>query len=195
MIQSIRPLLSCLLLYSAGLGVVYPAVVTGFARVVFAAKASGSVVLVGQEPVGSTLIGQPFTRPQLFWGRPSATAPGPYNALASAGSNLGPLNPKLRETVRARAAALQRSDPGNRLPIPIDLVTASASGLDPHISPAAALWQVPRVARLRGLPADTVRKLVEDHTEGRLPGVFGEPRVNVVLLNLALERIDTTCQE
>jgi K+-transporting ATPase ATPase C chain len=190
MTQLVRPIVSCLLLYSVVLGLAYPAAVAGFARLAFPAKAIGSVLSVGQEHVGSKFIGQPFTRPEFFWGRPSATVPGGYNASASAASNLGPLNPALRETVKARTAALRNGDPGNTLPIPVDLVTSSGSGLDPHISPAAAYYQVPRVARLRGLPEDAVRRLVEEHVEDRLAGVFGEPMVNVLLLNLALKRME-----
>lgn len=190
MTRSIRPLLSLLFLYSIALGLVYPAAVTGLARLAFPEKATGSVLWTGREPVGSALIGQPFTRPEFFWGRPSATTPRPYNASASAGSNLGPLNPELKETVEARIEVLRRSDPGNTLPIPVDLVTASASGLDPHISPAAAFYQSARVARARGLPEAAVRRLVEEHIEGRLPGMFGEPRVNVLLLNLALQSME-----
>jgi K+-transporting ATPase ATPase C chain len=190
--QIIRPVLSCLLFYSVLLGFAYPAAVTAFARLAFPAKASGSVLSIGQAQVGSVLIGQPFTRPEFFWGRASATAPTPYNAAASAASNLGPLNPILKETVKARVAMLRNSDRGNTLPVPVDLVTTSGSGLDPHISPAAAFYQVSRVARLRGLPENVVRRLVEEHIESRLPGMFGEPRVNVLLLNLALKRMEKT---
>ena len=190
MAQLVRPILSYLALYSVVFGLAYPAAVAGFARLTFPAKAGGSVLSAGQEQVGSTFIGQPFTRPEFFWGRPSATVPGAYNAAASAASNLGPSNPTLRETIKARVAALRSRDPGNTLPIPIDLVTTSGSGLDPHISPAAAFYQVRQVARLRGLPEEVVRRLVDEHVEGRLPGVFGEPRVNVLLLNLALKRME-----
>lgn len=187
MSRSIRPLLSLLLLFTVGLGLVYPAAVTGFGRLAFPAKARGSIVTTEQRAVGSVFIGQEFTRPEYFWGRPSATAPTGYNAAASAASNLGPLNPALREVVGARIEALRRADPTNRGPVPIDLVTASASGLDPHLSPAAALYQVGRVTHARGLPEQAVRRLVEEHVEGRWPGMFGERRVNVLLLNLALE--------
>ncbi len=189
MIQSTRTLLSLLLLFSALLGLAYPAAVTGFAVLAFPEKARGSVLVVDGEAVGSALIGQLFTGPEYFWGRPSATTPLPYNADASAGSNLGPLNPALKERIIERIAALTRSDPGNSLPIPVDLVTASASGLDPDISPAAAFYQVHRVARLRDLPEEQVRRLVDQRIESRLPGLFGEPRVNVLLLNLDLEKM------
>ena len=137
--------------------------------------------------MGSELIGQPFSDPRYFWGRPSATAPLPYNAGASSGSNLGPTNPALEEAVKARIAALKTADPGNAAPIPVDLVTASASGLDPHISPAAADYQVGRVARARGLDPSAVRTLLAQHTQGRQLWVLGEPRVNVLTLNLALD--------
>lgn len=189
MLRSIRTLVSLLLFFSALLGLAYPVVVTGFAGLVFPGRARGSVLSVNGAEVGSALIGQPFSRPEFFWGRPSATTPQPYSATASAGSNLGPLNPALKERMIERIGVLRRSDPGNSLAIPIDLVTTSASGLDPHISPAAAFYQVPRVARHRGLLENRVRRLVEEHIESRLPGLFGEPRVNVLQLNLDLERI------
>ena len=190
MSRSIRPLLSLLLLFTVGLGLVYPAVVTGFAWLAFPSTARGSIVTTEQRAVGSALIGQEFTRPEYFWGRPSATAPTGYNASASAATNLGPLNPALREVVGNRIEALRRADPTNRGPVPIDLVTASASGLDPHISPEAALYQVARVAQARGLPEEAVRRLVEEHVEGPWPGMFGEPRVNVLLLSLALKGME-----
>ncbi|HEY6973125.1 MAG TPA: potassium-transporting ATPase subunit KdpC, partial [Nitrospiraceae bacterium] len=139
--------------------------------------------------IGSKLIGQYFDKPEYFWGRPSATAPFPYNAAASGGSNLGPTNPALIEAVKARVAALRAADPGNELPIPVDLVTASGSGLDPHISPAAALYQLKRVSRARGLDDDSVLRLVTQHTEGRQFGFLGESRVNVLELNLALNAL------
>ncbi len=189
-----RPLLALLLLFTAGLGLVYPAAVTGFARLAFPSKARGSIVTTEQRAVGSVLIGQEFTRPDYFWGRPSATALTGYNASASAASNLGPLNPALREAAKSRALALRQADPGNTLPIPIDLVTASASGLDPHISPEAALFQVGRIAHARGLPEESLRRLVEEHVESRWPGMLGEPRVNVLLLNLTLKGM-AQCKE
>jgi K+-transporting ATPase ATPase C chain len=168
-------------------GALYPFAVTGIARLVFPAQAAGSLISRDGVTVGSALIGQPFGDPKYFWGRPSATGPTPYNAAASSGSNQGPLNPALHEAVRARIDALRAADPGNTAPIPVDLVTASGSGLDPHITPAAAEYQVARVARARGLMAERVRALVAAHTAGRQLGVLGEPRVNVLELNLALD--------
>lgn len=184
----IRPALSLFLGLSLVTGLAYPLAVTGAAQLLFPHQANGSLVSAGGQVVGSALVGQAFSDPGHFWGRPSATAPMPYNALASGGSNQGPLNPALEEAVKARLAALRAADPGNATPVPVDLVTASASGLDPHISVAAALYQVPRVARERALAPQTVRALVERHTEGRLLGVLGEPRVNVLALNAALDR-------
>ena len=170
-------------------GVAYPLVVTGAAQALFPAQAAGSLITRDGKPVGSALIGQNFTDPTHFWGRPSATAPMAYNAAASGGSNQGPLNAALTDAVKTRIEALRAADPGDTAPVPVDLVTASASGLDPHISPAAALYQVQRVARARGLPAEALRTLVAQHTEGALWGVLGEPRVNVLQLNLALEHM------
>ncbi len=167
-------------------GVVYPAVVTLVAQLVFPAKACGSIVRVHGVARGSTLIGQPFSSPRYFWPRPSATAPYPYNAAASAGSNLGPLNPALTNAIAQRIAALCAYET-NGLPLPADLVTASGSGLDPHLSPAAALYQVPRVAAARGMQPDRLRALVMAHVEPRTLGLLGEPRVNVLGLNLALD--------
>ncbi len=171
-------------------GVLYPLLVTAVAEAAFPGRAHGSLVVEDGKVVGSHLVGQPFSEPRYFWGRPSATAPVPYNAGASAGSNLGPTNGTLTETARARASALHAVDPTNTLPVPVDLVTASGSGLDPHITPAAAEYQLRRVARARGLPEDRVRALVAAHTEGRDLGLLGEPRVNVLLLNLALDRVE-----
>ncbi|MEZ4361912.1 MAG: potassium-transporting ATPase subunit KdpC [Kofleriaceae bacterium] len=171
-------------------GVVYPLVVTGAAQLAFPDEANGSLVEVGDRVVGSRLIGQAFDDDRYFWGRPSATRVVPYDAAASAASNLGPTNPALLARVRARVDALRAAHPDRAgAPVPADLVTASASGLDPHISPAAALYQVQRVARARGLPEPRVRELVRAHLEGRTLGLFGEPRVNVLLLNLALDRL------
>jgi K+-transporting ATPase ATPase C chain len=164
-------------------------VVTGLAQALFGAKANGSLITQDGKTVGSSLIGQPFSDPKHFWGRASATSPYPYNASASGGSNQGPLNPALTDAVADRIKALRASDPGNTTPIPVDLVTASASGLDPHISPAAAAWQVPRVARERGLDVARVQQLVDAHSEGRQLGVLGESRVNVLELNLALDQL------
>ena len=170
-------------------GVAYPLVVTGAAQTLFPAKAAGSLLLVNGKPVGSELIGQNFSDPKNFWGRPSATGPMPYNASASSGSNQGPLNPALTDAVKARVEALKAVDPGNAVLVPVDLVTASASGLDPHISPAAANYQVSRVAKARGLPADKLQALVNTQTEAPLLGLLGEPRVNVLKLNLALDKL------
>ena len=186
-----RPAITLFLLLSVITGIVYPLVVTGISRVVFPAAASGSLIVKDGKPVGSALIGQNFSDPGHFWGRPSATSPQPYNGTASAGSNQGPLNPALVDAVRGRIDALRAADPDNKLPIPADLVTASGSGLDPHISPAAAAYQVERVARARKLDPAKVAELAARHTEGRQWGVFGVPRVNVLNLNLALEALAT----
>lgn len=168
-------------------GVAYPLAVTGVARLAFPDQASGSIVHRDGRAVGSSLLGQPFTSPRYFWARPSATGPVPYDGAASAGSNLATSNPALIEAVKARVDALRAADPGNFAPVPVDLVTASGSGLDPHVTPAAAEYQAARVARARGLDAGRVRALVAEHTEGRTFGVLGEPRVNVLELNLALD--------
>ncbi len=187
MLAYCRPAIVSLVVLTVVTGVVYPLIVTGIAQLVFPAQANGSLVTKDGKVVGSALIGQPFDDPKYFWGRPSATSPFSYNAGASSGSNLSPTNPALVTAVQGRVDALRAADPGNTAPVPVDLVTASGSGLDPHISPAAALYQVPRVAKARGLSLDAVRRLVEQHTEGRLLGVLGEPRVNVLALNLALD--------
>ena len=183
----LRPLLVLFVALSLLTGLAYPLLVTGLARSLFPWQAGGSLILQGGKPVGSALIGQNFADPGHFWGRLSATTPMPYNATSSGGSNLGPLNPALLDAVKARIAALRAADPGNPLPVPVDLVTASGSGLDPDISPAAADYQVARVARARGLDAGRVQALVAAHTQGALWGVIGEPRVNVLRLNLALD--------
>jgi len=183
----LRPALVLFVLLSAITGIAYPLLVTGVAQVVFPAQANGSLVLKDGKPVGSSLIGQNFSDPKYFWGRPSATSPMAYNAGASSGSNLGPRNPALADAVKARVEALRAADPGNTAPVPVDLVTASASGLDPDISPAAAAYQAARVARVRGLPEDQLRALVGQHVERPLLGFLGEPRVNVLALNLALD--------
>lgn len=183
----IRPAVSLFLVLSVVTGLAYPVAVTGLARVLFPHQAAGSLVVKDGKAVGSALIGQNFTDPGHFWGRPSATSPQPYNGTASGGSNLGPLNPALLDAVKGRVEALKAADPGNAKAVPVDLVTASASGLDPQISPAAAEYQVERVARARKLTPEAVRALVAAHTEGRQWGIFGEARVNVLELNLALE--------
>lgn len=185
----LRPAISLFVLLSIVTGVFYPLLVTGVARLAFPAAASGSLIVMDGKPIGSELIGQNFTEPKYFWGRPSATAPQPYNAAASSGSNLGPLNPALAAAVKTRIEALRAADPGNPRPVPIDLVTASASGLDPHISPAAADYQAERVARSRQLDPQAVRQLIAQYSEGPDLGVFGEPRVHVLRLNLALDAI------
>ena len=187
MLSQFRPALVLLAALTVVTGVVYPLVVTGIAQVVFKNQANASLIVQDGKLVGSKLIGQPFADPKHFWSRASGTSPNPYNAAASSGTNQGPTNPALVDAVTARVKALEDADPGNKLPIPVDLVTASGSGLDPHISPAAAEYQVERVARTRRLPTAKVRDLVAQHTEGRQFGFLGEPRVNVLELNLALD--------
>ncbi|MDD0838780.1 potassium-transporting ATPase subunit KdpC [Curvibacter sp. HBC61] len=182
-----RPALVSLIGLSLLTGGLYPLAVTGLAQALFPAQAQGSLIQHGGQTLGSHLIGQPFSDPGHFWGRPSATAPMAYNAAASGGPNQGPLNPALSEAVRARIAALRAADPGQTGPVPVDLVTASASGLDPHISPAAAAYQLPRVARARGLDPTELQALVEQHTERPRWGWFGEAQVHVLALNLALD--------
>ncbi|SDG28370.1 potassium-transporting ATPase subunit KdpC [Dyella sp. 333MFSha] len=177
-----------LLMMTAITGVAYPVVVGGLSMLLFPKQAAGSLIERDGKPVGSALIGQSFTAPRYVWGRPSATTPGPNNAAASTGSNLGPTNPALTDAVKQRIAALRAADPENRAPVPVDLVTASASGLDPEITPAAAEFQAGRVARARGIRAEKVRELIAANTEGRQFGVLGEPRVNVLRLNLALDQ-------
>jgi len=177
-----------LLMMTAVTGVAYPVVVGGLSMLLFPKQAAGSLIERDGKPVGSALIGQSFTAPRYVWGRPSATTPGPNNAAASTGSNLGPTNPALTDAAKQRIAALRAADPENRAPVPVDLVTASASGLDPEISPAAAEFQAGRVARARGIPAEKVRERIAANTEGRQFGVLGEPRVNVLRLNLALDQ-------
>lgn len=185
--HQLRPALMMLLILTVLTGVMYPLAVTGLAQLLFPTQANGSLMTRDGKVIGSELIGQYFDEPQYFWGRPSATSPYPYNAAASSGSNLGPTNPVLIEAVKTRVAALRAADPGNEAPVPVDLVTTSGSGLDPHISPAAALYQAHRVARVRGLQESQVKDLVALHTEGRQFGLLGEPRVNVLKLNLALD--------
>jgi potassium-transporting ATPase KdpC subunit len=185
----LRPALVLLLLLTVLTGIVYPLLVTGVAQALFPRQAAGSLILRGGHAVGSRLIGQSFSDPGHFWSRPSATTPQPYNGTGSTGSNLGPLNPALSDAVKERLAALRAADPGNSAPAPVDLVTASASGLDPEISVAAAEYQAARIARARSLPVERVRALIAAHTEGRLLGVLGEPRINVLELNLALDAL------
>ncbi len=186
--QHLRPALVSLLLLSAVTGLLYPLAVTGIAQMTMPKEANGSLIEEKGQVVGSELIGQSFTSPKYFWGRPSATGPMSHNATNSAGSNQGPLNPALEAAVKARVEALRAADPGNTAPVPVDLVTASASGLDPHISLAAARYQAPRVARERGLSVKEVQRLIEAYTEPTDLRVLGEPRVNVLKLNLALDR-------
>lgn len=181
--KQLKPALMTFLILTVVTGLMYPAIVTGLAQLLFPYQANGSLIVRDGKPIGSTLIGQPFDDPKYFWGRPSATAPFPYNAAASSGSNLGPTNPALMEAVKVRMAALKAADLGNDAPVPVDLVTASGSGLDPHISPAAAEYQVRRVARARGREEAFVRTVVSQHTEGRQLGLLGERRVNVPALN------------
>ena len=185
--EHIRPALTMLAMLTLLTGLVYPLAVTGLAQLLFPHQANWSLLLRDGKVIGSELIGQYFDEPKYFWGRPSATSPFPYNAAASGGSNLGPTNPVLIEGIRARVAALRAADPGNDAQVPVDLVTASGSGLDPHISPAAAQYQVKRVARARGLDEGTVKALMTKYTEERQFGFLGERRVNVLKLNLALD--------
>lgn len=190
MLKQFKQAFLLLIAFSVLTGVLYPLAITGIAQVVFPREANGSLIYREGQPVGSSLIGQAFSDPKYFWSRPSATSPLPYNAESSAGSNLGPTNPDLLKAVRERIAALRQADPDNDTPIPVDLVTSSASGLDPHISPAAAHYQVARVARVRGMDENAVRSLVAQCTQGRTFGLLGEPRVNVVELNLSLDGSD-----
>ncbi|MGC1547548.1 MAG: potassium-transporting ATPase subunit KdpC [Rhodanobacter sp.] len=189
MSRLIRNSVMMLLLLTVVTGVIYPLVTTGIAQVLFPSQANGSLVMKDGKPIGSSLIGQSFTEPKYFWGRPSATSPQANNGTSSGGSNLGPTNPALADAVKQRIADLQAADPSNKAPVPVDLVTASGSGLDPEISPAAAQYQLARVARVRGLSVEQVGALVEKATSGRQLGVLGEPRVNVLQLNLALDAL------
>ena len=185
--QQLRPAASLLIALTLVLGIAYPLAITGVAHLAFPSQAEGSLVREEGKLIGSHLIGQAFSEPKYFWGRPSATAPQPYNGIASGGSNLGPLNPALIDQVTANVKALRDADPGNAQPVPVELVSASASGLDPEISPAAAAYQVARVARTRGIPVAEVEALVRAHQQDRLLGFLGEPRINVLELNLALD--------
>jgi len=185
--QQLRPAASLLIALTVVVGIAYPLAITGVARVAFPSQAEGSLLREDGRVIGSRLIGQAFSDPKYFWGRPSATAPQPYNGIASSGSNLGPLNPALLDQVKANAKALRDADPGNTQSVPVELVTASASGLDPEISPAGARYQAGRVARARGIPVAQVEALVSAHEQGRLFGFIGEPRINVLELNLALD--------
>lgn len=187
-LRQLRPTIVALAVFTLLTGVIYPLTVTGVAAVLFPRPAGGSLLVHDGKVVGSSLIGQPFDDAKYFWSRPSATGPVAYNGGASSGSNLGLLNPALTEAIKERVAKLREAHPGQQEAIPIDLVTASGSGLDPHISPAAAYYQVERVAQARGMPADEIKSLVERHIEPRTFGILGEPRVNVLLLNLALDR-------
>jgi K+-transporting ATPase ATPase C chain len=195
MLKQLRPAIVSLVVFTLITGVIYPLVVTGIAQLVFPSQANGSLIIKNGQALGSELIGQSFDDPKYFWGRLSATGDFPYNAFnadtltGSSGSNYGPLNPALMKAVQARIDALRAADPGNNAPIPVDLVTASGSGLDPNISIAAALYQVSRVAKERGMSEEAVRALVDQYTTGRQFGIFGEPRVNVLKLNLALDGI------
>jgi len=184
-----RPVLVSFIVLSLLTGIVYPLAVWGLARMAFPWEASGSLITKDGQPVGSALIGQNFSDPKYFWGRPSATGPFAYNAGASSGSNLGPLNPALIDAVKARVAALRSADPGNTAPVPVDLVTASGSGVDPHISLAAARYQAARVARVRALAPDRLPRLIDSLAEHRTLGFLGEPRVNVLRLNLAVDAL------
>lgn len=193
MLTLLRPAAVLLGLLTVLTGAVYPLAVTGAAQALFPGRANGSLLRAEGRVVGSSLVGQPFDDPRYFWGRPSATSPFPYNAAASTGSNLGPSNPALLDAVRARVAAVRVAHPEHAsVPVPVDLVTTSGSGLDPDISPAAALYQTQRVARARGLPEARVRAIIEAHVEARALGVIGEPRVNVLRLNLALDELPRT---
>jgi len=184
----LRPAIVVFTALSALTGLLYPLAVTGAAKAVFPQEAAGSLVQRNGQTVGSALIGQNFSDPGHFWGRPSATGTMPYNATASGGSNQGPLNPALNDAIKARVEALRAADLGNTAVVPVDLITASASGLDPHISPAAAQYQAARIARVRNVPVATVTALVDTHTERPLLGLIGEARVNVLALNLALDK-------
>jgi potassium-transporting ATPase KdpC subunit len=188
MFAQLMPALRMLVVMTALTGVIYPLAVTGIAKLAFPRVANGSLILLDGKTLGSELIGQPFDDPKYFWSRPSATSPQPYNGAASSGSNLGPRNPALADAVKDRIKALRDADPGTAGAVPVDLITASGSGLDPHISVAAGQYQIARIAKARGLSVDQVQRLVAENTEGRTFAVLGEPRVNVLKLNIALDR-------
>jgi potassium-transporting ATPase KdpC subunit len=187
--RTLRPALTLLVTMSLALGLAYPAVITAIAAVAFPRQAAGSLIERDWKLLGSRLIGQNFSAPGYFWGRPSASGPHPYDGMASSGSNLGPMNPALTDRIKASVEALRKADPGNTAPVPVDLVTASASGLDPEISLAAASYQAARVARARGLPLERVQALIDSHRKDRVLGYLGEPRVNVLDLNVALDQL------
>lgn len=189
MLKEFRPAITSFLILTAVTGIAYPLAVTGIAQAFMPDQANGSLIVKDGKAVGSELIGQSFSDPKYFWGRPSATGPMPDNASASSGSNLGPTNPALIDAVKGRVQALHDADPGNTAPVPVDLVTASGSGLDPQISPAAAAYQIGRVARLRGMQPAALQQLIAQYTEQRQFGMLGEPRVNVLQLNLALDAL------
>jgi K+-transporting ATPase ATPase C chain len=189
MTSIVRPALVCFAVLTLLTGIVYPLAVTGIGQLAFPQQAAGSLIYRDGQPVGSSLIGQNFSDPKYIWGRPSATSPQPNNASNSSGSNQGPLNPALSDAVKGRIEALRAADPGNTAPVPVDLVTASGSGLDPHISVAAAQFQTARVAKLRNIPPPQVQQLITQFTEGQVFGFLGEPRVNVLRLNLALDAV------
>ena len=187
--ETLRPAITLFLGLTIVTGAIYPLVTTAIGKTLFPSQVQGGLIKQGDMVVGSALIGQNFSHAKYFWGRPSATAPYPNNAAASSGSNQGPLNPALIEAIKGRIAALKQADPDNNLPVPVDLVTASASGLDPEISPAAANYQINRVAKARGLQAEQVADLVSKNTQGRQLGILGEPRVNVLALNMQLDSL------
>jgi potassium-transporting ATPase KdpC subunit len=188
-VRELKPAFLMLVAFTVLTGLIYPFLVTGIGQMLFPRQANGSLIEREGKPIGSALIGQPFSSPKYFWSRPSATSPYPYNAASSSGSNQGPTNPALTDAVTARVKALRDADPDNKAPVPVDLVTASGSGLDPHISPAAAEYQINRVARARGVDPSKVKALVVQYTEGRQLGFLGEPGVNVLKLNLALDAL------
>jgi K+-transporting ATPase ATPase C chain len=188
----IRPALSLFVALTFATGIVYPLAVTGVAKAVFPAQAAGSLIVQDGKTVGSTLIGQSFSDPKYFWGRPSATSPMADNAAGSAGSNLGPLNPALTDAIKGRVDALRAADPGNTAPVPVDLVTTSASGIDPEISVAAAQYQAARIARVRHVAPEVIQGVIARHTQGRMFGLLGEARVNVLQMNLELQRVSAS---